>query len=232
MNELLKSAAVAKQAAGDEDLALINRQSLRTLTADEVFVFRIAACDDQVDRDMERFTVRALETMAKLFVGKSVIMDHQWSAAKQTARIYAGAVEAKGDIHRLILRAYIPRLESTAPVIDAIETGILREVSVGVAVSEVRCSICGEDMSRCSHIKGRVYEDIQCVGVLEDVVDAYELSLVAVPAQRDAGVVKGRKQKEGTLPPSDRAEDDFDSQLRMAQALQAQEEYRYGGMNQ
>ena len=55
-----KAARVEKQALAGEELALINRQALKELTAEEVFVFRVAACDNQVDRDEERFTEAAL----------------------------------------------------------------------------------------------------------------------------------------------------------------------------
>lgn len=232
MNELCKSATVVRQAVSAEDLALINSHTLRELTAEEVFVFRIAACDDQIDRDGERFTLQALQQMSKLLVGRPMLLDHNWSASAQTARIYAGGVEATEDRSRLVLRAYIPRLESSAAVIDAIETGILKEVSVGVGVRQVICSICGEDLYRCSHIKGRDYDGEVCVGVLDNVEDAYEVSLVAVPAQPAAAVFKRRGVKEGNPSPSDRADMSEDSKLRMAQALQAQEEYRYGGMKQ
>lgn len=60
MNEILKAAHVEKQAAGAEDLAMINKQTLRELKAEEVFTFRLAACDNQPDRDHERFTDAAL----------------------------------------------------------------------------------------------------------------------------------------------------------------------------
>ena len=57
MSELFKAALLEKAAAlSEEDLQLINRQALRELKAEEVFTFRLAACDDQIDRDHERFT--------------------------------------------------------------------------------------------------------------------------------------------------------------------------------
>ena len=43
MNEILKAAHVEKQAVSEEELALINAQTLRAVTADEVFTFRLAA---------------------------------------------------------------------------------------------------------------------------------------------------------------------------------------------
>ena len=134
MNGILKAAHVEKQAVNAAELALINKQALRELTADEVFTFRMAACDNQVDRDHERFTDKALEGLAPMFVGKSVLMDHKWAAASQTARVYAADVETRGEIKQLVLRCYMPRSDSTAGTIAAIETGILRECSVGCSM--------------------------------------------------------------------------------------------------
>ncbi len=52
MNQILKSAKVEKSITPTEmDMLLINKQTLRTLSAGEVFVFKLAACGDQVDRD-------------------------------------------------------------------------------------------------------------------------------------------------------------------------------------
>lgn len=130
MDAIQKAARVEKQALAGEELALINRQALKELTEEEVFVFRVAACDNQVDREQERFTEAALDRLAELYVGKTVIMDHRWSANGQTARIYAGAVEESEGVRRLVLRAYMLRNDQTAPLIAAIEGGILREVSV------------------------------------------------------------------------------------------------------
>ena len=42
----------------------------------------------------------------------------------------------------------------------------------------------------CEHRKGKVYGGKTCCAVLCDPVDAYEFSFVAVPAQREAGVMK------------------------------------------
>ena len=74
--------------AGEDDLACINRLAKRELTADEVYTFAVRLCDNEVDRDFERFDEAALSALGDLFVGKSGIFDHQWSALGQTARIY------------------------------------------------------------------------------------------------------------------------------------------------
>ena len=235
MNAILKSARVQKQALDEGELTLINRQALRTLAADEVFTFRMAACDDQVDRDNERFTAAALEELAKLFVGRPVLMDHQWSAGKQTARVYAAAVEPSGKVRQLVLRCYMPRTEQTAETIAAIESGILRECSVGCTVRRVICSVCGADQIRtcCDHIPGREYDGRTCVMELDGAEDAYEVSLVAVPSQPGAGVLKSKRYggPDGPQEPPAGAGAE-QAALRMAQAMQEQEEKRYGGVEE
>jgi len=176
----------------DSELALINAQALRPLAAEEVYAFRFAACDTSVDRDYEHFSKAALESLAKLFVGRPLLRDHRWSADAQTARIYAAHVEESEGAARLILRAYMRRSPAAEETIQALEAGILREVSVGCAMGRAVCSICGVDKVRscCAHQPGREYGGVLCTVELDEATDAYECSLVAVPAQREAGVVK------------------------------------------
>ena len=75
--------------------------------------------------------------------------------------------------------------------IREIEAGIKKEVSVGCAMGRSICSVCGADYGTCEHRKGVRYGAEECVAVLCEPVDAYEFSFVAVPAQREAGVLKG-----------------------------------------
>lgn len=52
------------------------------------------------------------------------------------------------------------------------------------------CSICGEESGTCGHQKGQEYGGKLCYAELREPTDAYEWSFVAVPAQREAGVMK------------------------------------------
>ena len=58
-------------------LEAINAQAKAALTEDKVYVFSLRLCDDQVDRDGERFDTAALPILAKLFIGKTGIVDHR-----------------------------------------------------------------------------------------------------------------------------------------------------------
>lgn len=195
MEMIMKSARLEKQTLGEKDLALINAQTLREFTADEVYTFRLMACDNRVDRDNERFTDQTLEQLAALYVGRPVLRDHSWSAGMQTARCYAASVEPDGDAKCLVLRCYMPRTDATADTITAIDAGILRECSVGCAVAHAICSICGVDQreSLCKHDPGVEYDGQVCHFDLDGAVDAYEVSLVAVPAQPAAGAIKSKR---------------------------------------
>ena len=169
----------------------INGQAKAELSAEQVYVFSLRLCDDQVDRDFERFDTEALPALAKLFVGKSGIVDHRWSAGGQLARIFDTEVVREEGVSYIKAWAYIRRGGAGDEWIADIEAGIKKEVSVGCAMGRSVCSVCGGEYGSCGHRKGEYYDGELCCAVLKEPVDAYEFSFVAVPAQRDAGVMKG-----------------------------------------
>ena len=181
-----------------EELAYINQFAKAELTADQVYAFSVRLCDNEVDRDFERFDTAALERLGELFVGRSGIFDHQWSALGQTARIYrtevvreSAVVTAAGDGYCWLKGwAYMLRTEKNRDLIAEIEGGIKKEVSVGVSMGRSVCSVCGAENGACQHVRGQMYGEQLCFMELRDPVDAYEWSFVAVPAQRGAGVLK------------------------------------------
>ncbi len=197
--EISKEAAVKAIGSPEpEELALINALARRKLEAGEVYTFALRLCDNDIDRDFERFDDGTLDQLAPMFVGVSGVFDHQWSARGQTARIYRtqvvggdGSLTADGRPCRYLKGwAYMMRTQENAALIAEIDGGIKREVSVGCAVERVVCSICGQELDACPHEKGEEYGGQLCCGVLTGASDVYEWSFVAVPAQRKAGVIK------------------------------------------
>lgn len=174
----------------EEQLEKINKQSKSPLAEDDVYVFSVRLCDDQIDRDFERFATDALSSLAQMFVGKTGVVDHNWSSEKQVARIFDAGVEYEGGAAYIKAWAYILRGEKSEDVIREIEGGIKKEVSVGCSMGRSICSVCGADYGTCEHRKGEKYGADTCVAILCEPTDAYEFSFVAVPAQKNAGVMK------------------------------------------
>ena len=86
--------------------------------------------------------------------------------------------------------------DSNADLITEIKAGIKKEVSTGCRPKKVICNICGTDNTKsyCPHYPGREYDKdtgkVTCLMTLDGAKEAYELSLVAVPAQKRAGTTK------------------------------------------
>ena len=90
-------------------LAAINAQAKAQLTKEQVYVFSLRLCDNQVDRDFERFDSAALPALAKLFLGKTGIVDHRWSADNQVARIFETQVVKEEGVSFIKAWAYMRR---------------------------------------------------------------------------------------------------------------------------
>ncbi len=193
------------------ELELINRQTLRDHTADEVWVVPILACDNQPTEHQERLLIPALEQLAPTFVGRPGLEDHFWSATVQNCRIFdAGVSRDAGEKSKvegepytyLWIKAYALRTPDNAAFRANVEGGILKETSVGFFLDwmEVECSICGGAIydwwasyigseDACSHIPGQEYDGKLCLGLIpaHDGLKGAENSWVAVPAAPRAG---------------------------------------------
>ena len=213
MNIKKEAVAAGRGKPTAQQLEAINAQAKAELTEEQVYVFSLRLCDDQVDRDGERFDTAALPALAKLFIGKTGIVDHKWSSDSQVARIFQTQVVKEEGVSYIKAWAYIRRGGHAEEVIADIEAGIKKEVSVGCAMGRSVCSICGGEYGTCGHQKGESYDGQVCCVILKEPMDAYEFSFVAVPAQREAGVLKGFGSKGVSL-------------KELADENGAQEEYR------
>ena len=116
---------------GKDDLALINRYTRRPFSEEEIYTFSVVLCDNEVDRDFERFTVNALFRLKDLYLGKTGIFDHSMKGCDQKARIYAAFVEedkerktSAGEPYtRLVAKAYLPRTEKNRDFILELHRG-------------------------------------------------------------------------------------------------------------
>ena len=184
-----------------EDMALIGKYALRPLDKSEVFTFSVVLCDNEIDRDLERFSDSTLYELKELFEGKTGIFNHSMDSRDQSARAFRTEVindpqkkTSDGRAYKYLKAwCYTVRGGENDALIRDIEAGIKKEVSIGCAVKRRVCSICGE--TECEHSAGRSYSGKSCHKILEGATDAYEWSFVAVPAQKNAGVTKSYKKE-------------------------------------
>ena len=182
------------------NLEKINQFTRRELSEEELYLFDVILCDNNIDRDGECFSEHALQQLQKLFIGKTGIFDHNLKSSGQTARIFdTELVQSPDDLTKdgrplisLKAHAYMIRTDSNADFIKEIDAGIKKEVSISCHAEKQICSVCGADrkISSCMHVPGKLYGQKICFTILDDIQDAYEWSFVAVPAQPNAGVTK------------------------------------------
>lgn len=200
-SKITKTANLTYQSITDAEMQKINKFTLTPLKPEDVFIFKAILCDNKVDRDNERLTLKALQTLEKIFVGKTVIKDHRPTSDNQVARIYSTeliqgseVLECKEPYTQLTASLYMVKTASNADLITEIQGGIKKEGSVSFSVADRICSVCGKSAYHCSHYAGQNYNDGEnikkCVFLLDDIKDAYEFSLVAIPAQKAAGISK------------------------------------------
>lgn len=184
-----KNFNVIKAVDTNTEMSEINKFTLRELVPEEVFCFKVKACDNQVDRDFEAFSDKALAEIAEKIVGKTMLFDHNAKAENQNARVYKSEIIEENGVKSVIAYCYIVKTGRTSDLIKEIEGGIKKEVSVSCSVAKRVCSICGSEKS-CRHNKGSRYDEKLAYRILDGCTDFYEISFVAVPAQRAAGTTK------------------------------------------
>lgn len=184
----------------------LNKFTRREFKEDEVYIFSVILCDNETDRDNEKFSLSALSEMKSLFIGKTGIFDHNAKSSNQTARIFETEIVTdeerltkSGEVYTCLkAMAYMVRTKSNEDFIKEIDGGIKKEVSVSCKAEKRICSVCSADtlVSSCNHRGGKKYGNKECYFTLSDISDAYEWSFVAVPAQVGAGVTKSHEKDE------------------------------------
>lgn len=206
----------------DEQLAAINNFTRKQVTADEVVCFDTLSCNDIVDRDDDQFKkdcIKDFSEMAQPYssVGKSFMLDHDYSTKSQVGRIFDVDQKTSGGVNWLTNSVYVPNTAKNEGLIEDIDFGVSWAVSVGVVLGKDACTVCGAGFSSwgwwCAegHDKGAFYDPksdetdswgypvacdpktkgaVKCVRQFSDPKDFYELSQVFLGAQYFAALDK------------------------------------------
>lgn len=174
------------------DMNAINRFALRELSPDDVAVFTLNLCNDQIDRHCSRFPKSELQKINKMVVGKPTMVSHDMSELPRgrffKSRVVKGptgpqAITQSNEATFVQPDTYILRGERNDDFIRHIEAGIYSGTSIGFAFETAECSVCGEDMRGCAHWPGDDYEGERCHYIMRNVVDVFEGSIVSLGSQ-------------------------------------------------
>lgn len=184
----------------DTEMAAINRLSLKPLARDDVAIFSMDLCNNQVDRHCTRFAPRALREITGMIVGKPVMENHDLPnmfnrGSQPRGTFFQSRLHA--DASKTSVRAdfYMLRTEENADFIKNIEGGVYRGTSIGFIPGEIGCSVCESDLRQCAHMPGEDYNGHRCHGVIHDVQDVLEGSLVPIGSQ-STEIVEARAMPE------------------------------------
>ena len=191
---------VAKQEIGQpspSDLETINKLfALEALAPEDIFVVKMHLANDQIDRSFERFPVPVLERFADTIIGKHLLTGHDKTNVPAGTFFDADVVRQSDGSHHLVTRAY---LDANDALVGKIRKGIAKDVSIGAAVDQLTCDLCGKsyhaqpgDKEPCRHQLSQQYDGDTCTATYGGDLTKYEAhegSLVYLGCQRGAQVV-------------------------------------------
>lgn len=179
----------------EEDLALINnRFALRPLAAEQVYVRRLAVCNDQYDRTGERFPGYYLERFAATLPGKPLLAHHD-KGQFPLGRFFRAEVVKEAGATWLYCWAYLVKTAGNEEIRTQIDAGVYSHVSIGFRWADLSCDLCGRSYfsGDCPHVIDREYDGRRCTATYAgdpERVEAIEASLVYLGAQYGAVVTK------------------------------------------
>lgn len=190
-------------AAAETDLELINQQAPQALKREDVYIRSMVLCSNQLcESDWCRFSEQALEQIAGLVVGESVLAGHDRRSLPVGRFFRAEVVESNGraagseqadpDRPGRWVRAWFYWLRETEGAEDLLrkmDGGIYREVSIAWRYRGGRCAICGEPLAVCPHEVGGVYDGQRCYCWIDEVLEVLEGSLVYRGADRSTTIL-------------------------------------------
>lgn len=180
----------ATRALDDGTLALVNRYAGGTATADNVHIARMVVCNDVVDHYSTQFTRRALEQVVPLLLNANVMRNHNEYGSDDlpVGRIFDSGLERVGDVTQVFAWMYWDAGTTSGD-----------EMARKIALRLWReCSLSWWMRSFTNSIDGKPFDDgppyyypgqelpggVIVVGIMDDVTEVNEVSIVARGGQR------------------------------------------------
>ncbi len=167
----------------DETMTAVNRFALRPLRADEVALFTLDLCNNQVDKHYSRFPDEELERINFLTPGRPLMERHDLRGTLPRGTFFRSQLHSERERMSVRPEVYVLRAADNRDFILNIEGGVYRETSIGFSFRTPECAVCNKDLRRCAHIPGRSYGDTVCHFIMRDVIEVLEGSVVSAGSQ-------------------------------------------------
>lgn len=184
----------------EDQISKIETFARKRLDSSDVYIFDIILCDNDIDKEGDCFSDKALQEMKESFVGVAGYLEQNSSHNSHVARVFDTEIVQKEDrktadgrpYKQLKACAYMAKTKQNESLIHELECGIEKVVSISCVTSRRICSICGQNRmaNNCGHIIGRRYAGVTCHCTIDHVSDVYEWSMVASVMKDSAGMIK------------------------------------------
>jgi hypothetical protein len=195
----LREALLFKEDRSEDDirvksLGLVRQHSGKPdMQPDKFQVRSMWLCNSARDHEFSRFSLGALLEVAELLPGKPVLTGHNYRTLPEgrffnAQRVYRDLGQQKDDSYWVRGDFYVPTTPRGNELVDYIDAGVYREVSLGWSCLRATCSLCGNDINdrnMCGHVPGEVYEAGICDYEFGGITKVLEGSLVFAGGQKD-----------------------------------------------
>ena len=176
------------------------------LRPEDLYIRAMYIASDQVNSFGGRFPRDEMESLARLMVDSPVMVGHRKDRLP-IGRNFHATIESKGD--STWVKGYFYWLKGSADaerLRENIDGGIYKECSIGFTFRFARCSVCHQDIRRCSHQPLQSYPDTdgqvrECSFEYRQVEKVLETSLVYRGAQPNTSISKELIVTRMTAPP-------------------------------
>jgi len=189
------------EAVSKEDIDKINKFSVKSVESKDITIYTALLIDDKITRNNTQYPKEFQSMLLSLpvgegnFVGAPILFgdtkDHQHTASSQVGRIFEAWQVIDAEKHYGVMAKIYVLNEGNEDLINKINSGVLKEMSIATKVGIPMCSICGQDIRQCSHEQGvnGAYVVMSGNGFVA------EASFVAVPGSNSAKILNEDETK-------------------------------------
>ena len=143
----------------DELVFLINSRIKppRPVTKEQIFIRTMFLVSDEINSYGGRFPLEELHKIAELVIDSPVMVGHTKEKLPIARNFKAEVVQRDGHNWVKVWFYWMKNAKDALSLKENVDHGIYKECSLGFVFELPECSICGQDMRRCSHVPFKSY---------------------------------------------------------------------------